>query len=158
NKEKRQGLAHYQAPPKRRQICPKTTDTTNNTKTEAIKRPTSASSTSSDSRFASINQRTRSNSSSASIITNRQISTTSRSSLKTKSTKQINNISTQSNLLGKVDLDDEDDLLTKYQTKKHSIELNDNEFVSTMNKFNSNIQTMIDSKWNDMNQDIIPER
>ncbi|CAF2969892.1 unnamed protein product [Rotaria sp. Silwood2] len=130
-----------------------------------IKRPTSASSTSSNSRSASINQRTRSNSSSASMITNRQISTTSRSSLKTKSTKQINNISTQSNLLGKVDLDDEDDLLTKYQTKKHSIELNDidnnnnnNEFLSTMNKFNSNIQTMIDSKWNDMNQDIIPER
>ncbi|CAF4926598.1 unnamed protein product, partial [Rotaria sp. Silwood2] len=98
------------------------------------------------------------NSSSASMISNRQ---TSRSSLKTKPTKQINNINTtkqtisisaQSNLLGKVDLDDEDDLLTKYQTKQKSIELNDNdnndEFTSTMNKFNSNIQTMIDSKWN----------
>ncbi|CAF0952844.1 unnamed protein product [Rotaria sordida] len=50
---------------------------------------------------------------------------TSRSSLKTKSNKQINNsnstkssvpsILTQSYLLGNVDLDDEDDLLTKYQ-------------------------------------------
>ncbi|CAF1390477.1 unnamed protein product [Rotaria sordida] len=160
---KRQGLAHYQAPPKRRQICPKTIDTTSNTKTESIKRPTSASSTSNNSRSTSINQRTRSNSSSASMISNRQISTTtSRSSLKTKSTKQINNInstkhiipiSTQSNLLGKVDLDDEDDLLTKkYQTKQNLIELNDNnnddESLSTMNKFNSNIQTMINSKWN----------
>ncbi|CAF4850877.1 unnamed protein product [Rotaria sp. Silwood1] len=154
---KRQGLAHYQAPPKRRQTCPKIIDTTNNTKTEPIKRPTSASS---NSRSATINQRTRSNSSSASMVSNRQ---TSRSSLKNKPIKQINNInstkqitsiSTQSNLLGKVDLDDEDDLLTKYQTKQNPIELNDNdnndddEFTSAMNKFNSNIQTMIDSKWN----------
>ncbi len=52
------------------------------------------------------------------------------SSLKTKSNKQINNSnstkpsvtpnSTQSNLSGKVDLDDEEDLLTKYQSKKNS--------------------------------------
>ncbi|CAF4681251.1 unnamed protein product, partial [Rotaria sp. Silwood2] len=124
----------------------------------SIKRPTSASSTNSNSRSTTANQRTRSNSSSASMISNRQ---TSRSSLKTKPTKQINNINTtkqtipisaQSNLLGKVDLDDEDDLLTKYQTKQKPIELNDNdnndEFTSTMSKFNSNIQTMIDSKWN----------
>ena len=59
---------------------------------------------------------------------------------------------THSNLLGKVDLDDEDDLLSKYQTKKPLIELNGNghqdEFTSSLNKFNSNIQTMIDSKWN----------
>ncbi|CAF4822870.1 unnamed protein product, partial [Rotaria sp. Silwood2] len=90
----------------------------------SIKRPTSASSTNSNSRSTTTNQRTRSNSSSASMISNRQ---TSRSSLKTKPTKQINNINTtkqtipisaQSNLLGKVDLDDEDDLLTKYQTKQ----------------------------------------
>jgi DNA anti-recombination protein RmuC len=70
----------------------------------------------------------------------------------TNSTKPSVPLSTHSNLLGKVDLDDEDDLLTKYQTKKPLIELNEkdhhDEFTSSMNKFNSNIQTMIDSKWN----------
>jgi hypothetical protein len=96
------------------------------------------------------------------MTSGRQTPTTTRPSLKTKSNKQINNSnstkpsvpsSTQSNLLGKVDLDDEDDLLSKYQTKKMPIELNINnhnndELTSTVNKFNSNIQTMIDSKWN----------
>ncbi|CAF3165890.1 unnamed protein product, partial [Rotaria sp. Silwood2] len=91
-----------------------------------VKRPTSASSTSGNSCCpTTINQRARSNSSSASIPLGRQTPITSRSSLKTKSNKQINNsnstkssvpsISTQSYLLGNVDLDDEDDLLTKYQ-------------------------------------------
>ena len=88
---------------------------------------------------------------------------TSRSSLKTKSTKPTINLnstkqtvpnSNQSNLLGKVDLDDEDDLLTKCQSKKHSIEFNNNkndddEFKSTLNKLNLNIQTMIETKWNE---------
>ncbi|CAF2664447.1 unnamed protein product [Rotaria sp. Silwood2] len=73
------------------------------------------------------------------MISSRQALTTTCSSLKTKPIKQINNInstnkllliSTQSNLLGQVDLDD------KY------------EFPSIPNKFNFNIQTMIDSKWN----------
>lgn len=67
-------------------------------------------------------------------------------------TKQTIPNSTPSNLLGKVDLDDEDDLLTKYQTKKLPIELHDDDddrdFSSKMTKFNSNIQSMIDSKWN----------
>ncbi|CAF4847492.1 unnamed protein product, partial [Rotaria magnacalcarata] len=51
---------------------------------------------------------------------------------------------------GKVDLDDEDDLLTKYQSRQNPVVHNDNddEFTSSMNKFNSNIQTMIESKWN----------
>ncbi|CAF3839922.1 unnamed protein product [Rotaria magnacalcarata] len=154
---KRQGLAHFQAPPKRRQACPKTTDTTNNTRNETVKRPSSASSTSSSSRCATTNQRSRANSSSATMMSNRQ---TSRSSAKPKPTKTINNtnstkqqttpISTQSNLLGKVDLDDEDDLLTKYQSRQNPVVHNDNddEFTSSMNKFNSNIQTMIESKWN----------
>ena len=53
--------------------------------------------------------------------------------------------STQSNLLGKVDLDDEDDLLTKYQSKKAAVESKENE---QLGKFTSNVQTMIDSKWN----------
>jgi len=128
---------------------------------QTVKRPTSASSTSSNSRSAPTNQRARSNSSSGSITSGRQTPTTSRPSLKSKTNKQINNTnstkpsvptSTQNNLLGKVDLDDEDDLLTKCQLKKNPIQLNENnhhdEFTSSMNKFNSNIQTMIDSKWN----------
>lgn len=80
--------------------------------------------------------------------------------MKSKPTKQINNTHpakpsapppTHSNLLGKVDLDDEDDLLLKYQPKKPPVQHDDNdqqeEFTSSMNKFNSNIQIMIDSKW-----------
>lgn len=51
-----------------------------------------------------------------------------------------------------MDLDDEDDLSSKHQSKKQPIQFNENdyqdEFTSSMNKFNSNIQTMIDSKWN----------
>lgn len=79
--------------------------------------------------------------------------------MKSKPIKQANNTnsikqtivtSAQSSLLGKVDLDDEDDLLSKYQSKPSRIELekNDDDFTLKMNKFNSSIQTMIDSKWN----------
>jgi hypothetical protein len=66
----------------------------------------------------------------------------------TNSTKPSVPLSTHGNLLGKVDLDDEDELLTKYQSKKLPMQFNENDFTSSMNKFNSNIQTMIDSKWN----------
>ncbi|UJR08917.1 hypothetical protein I4U23_013170 [Adineta vaga] len=159
---KRQGLTHYQAPPKRRQSCPKNNENNTNTnitttKNETTKRPTSANSTSGNSRLTaaavttnnSSNQRARSQSSST---TGRQTPTNTRPSLKTKPSKQVNNSnsvksaapsSTTSNLLGKVDLDDEDDLLTKYQSKKVPTELNHRE-----DKFHSNIQTVIDTKWN----------
>lgn len=50
--------------------------------------------------------------------------------------------------MGKVDLDDEDDLLSKYQPKKQTIDSNEDEFTTSMKKFNSNMHTMIDSKWN----------
>ena len=87
---------------------------------------------------------------------------TARSSLKNKSIKPTNNniqpakptapSSTHSNLLGKVDLDDEDDLLNKYQSKKPLTEHHEpnhrDELRSSLNKFNTNLQTMIDSKWN----------
>ncbi|CAF3751906.1 unnamed protein product [Rotaria sordida] len=79
---------------KRRQTCPKINDTNNNNpiKNEIVKRPTSASSISGNSCCATTtNQRTRSNSFSASISSCQQIHTTSRSSLKTKLNKQINN-------------------------------------------------------------------
>ncbi|CAF1068779.1 unnamed protein product [Rotaria sordida] len=121
---------------KRRQTCPKINDTNNNNpiKNEIVKRPTSASSISGNSCCATTtNQRTRSNSFSASISSCQQIHTTSRSSLKTKLNKQINNsnsikpsvppISTQSNLLDKIDLNDEDDLLIKYQSKKKKLQI-----------------------------------
>ncbi|CAF1039542.1 unnamed protein product, partial [Adineta steineri] len=160
---KRQGLAHYQAPPKRRQPRPKTNDSSNNsTKNENVKRSTSASSTNNNPRSTitttnnnNSNQRSRSQSSTASAPSGRQTPTTTRPSLKTKPTKQINSssntakpsvpISTQSNLLGKVDLDDEDDLLTKYQTKKLPNEFNE---MNHDDKFITNLQTMIDTKWN----------
>lgn len=54
--------------------------------------------------------------------------------------------------MGKVDLDDEDDLLAKYQPKNPLIEVNEinhrDELRSSLNKPNSNLQTIIDSKWN----------
>ena len=129
---------------------------------QTAKRPTSASSTSSNSRSAPANQRARSNSSSGSIASGRQTPTATRPSLKNKLTKPTNNtqpakattaaLPTHSNLLGKVDLDDEDDLLAKYQPKKPLTEVNEtnhrDELRSSLNKFNSNLQTMIDTKWN----------
>lgn len=133
---------------------------------QTVKRPTSANSTSSNSRSSTTNnntnQRTRSHSSTTSMASNRSTSNTtapaSRASLKTKPTKTIKSSApistnpTPSNLLGQVDLDDEDDLLAKYQTKKQHNKENLDEFTSKMNniekKLHSNIQTIIDTKWN----------
>ncbi|CAF0967282.1 unnamed protein product [Adineta ricciae] len=161
---KRQGLAHYQAPPKRRQSCPKLTDNNANAsvsttaKNETTKRPTSANNTSGNSRSTGATTTNLSNprarSQSSSTTSGRQTPTNARPSSKTKPIKQTNSSTsvkptaptpTPSNLLGKVDLDDEDDLLIKYQSKKPPMEINK---TDNNDKFHSTIQTMIDTKWN----------